>query len=83
MIRWLLFNVDDHESNLDYYNKKAKQRHIQRVTNKTEKSVIVNSTYVDILSNLERIGDHCQNIAESYMLEEEKLQTRLWSWFCI
>ena len=61
--------VDDHESNLDYYNKKAKQRHIQRVTNKTEKSVIVNSTYVDILSNLERIGDHCQNIAESYMLE--------------
>ena len=66
--------VDDHESNLDYYNKKAKQRHIQRVTNKTEKSVIVNSTYVDILSNLERIGDHCQNIAESYMLEEENFK---------
>ena len=66
--------VDDRESNLDYYNKKAKQRHIQRVTNKTEKSVIVNSTYVDILSNLERIGDHCQNIAESYMLEEENFK---------
>ena len=31
-------------------------------------------TYVDILSNLERIGDHCQNIAESYMLEEENFK---------
>lgn len=66
--------VDDRESNLDYYNKKAKQRHIQRVTNKTEKSVIVNSTYVDILSNIERIGDHCQNIAESFILEDENLK---------
>ena len=27
-----------------------------------------------ILSNLERIGDHCQNIAESYMLEEENFK---------
>ncbi len=62
--------VDEKESDLDYFTKKAKQRHIQRVSNGIEKSALVNSTYVDILSNLERMGDHCQNIAESYALEE-------------
>ena len=58
--------VDEKESDLDYFNKKAKQRHIKRVSNKIEKSTLVNSTYVDIL----RMGDHCQNIAEAYVLEE-------------
>lgn len=62
--------VDEKESDLDYFNKKAKQRHIKRVSNKIEKSTLVNSTYVDILANLERIGDHCQNVAEAYVLEE-------------
>ena len=62
--------VDDKESDLDYFNKKAKQRHIKRVSNKIEKSTLVNSTYVDILANLERMGDHCQNIAEAYVLDE-------------
>ena len=27
-----------------------------------------------ILSTLDRIADHCQNIAESYMLEEENFK---------
>lgn len=63
--------VDDHESNIDFFNKKAKQRHIQRVSKQLEKSNLVKSTYVDILSNLERIGDHCTNIAESYLLEDD------------
>ena len=62
--------VDEKESDFDYFNKKAKQRHIKRVSNKIEKSTLVNSTYVDILANLERMGDHCQNIAEAYVLEE-------------
>lgn len=65
--------VNDKESDLDYFNKKAKQRHIIRVSNKTEKSALVNSTYVDILANIERIGDHCQNIAQSYLLDEDYL----------
>ncbi len=67
--------VDDKESDLDYFNKKAKQRHIKRVSNKTEKSTLVNSTYVDILANLERMGDHCQNIAEAYVLDESAYVT--------
>ena len=63
--------VDDKENDLDYFNKKAKQRHIKRVSKSIEKSPLVNSTYVDILANLERMGDHCQNISESYNLDEE------------
>lgn len=58
--------VDEKEGNLDYLNKKAKQRHIQRVAKQVENSALVNSTYVDILANLERMGDHCQNITEYY-----------------
>ena len=62
--------VEDKEADLDYFNKKAKQRHIKRVGRKIENSALVNSTYVDILANLERMGDHCQNISESYLLDE-------------
>ena len=62
--------VDDKEADLDYFNKKAKQRHIKRVGRKIKNSALVNSTYVDILANLERMGDHCQNISESYLLDE-------------
>ena len=62
--------VDDKEADLDYFNKKAKQRHIKRVGRKIENSALVNSTYVDILANLERMGDHCQNISKSYLLDE-------------
>lgn len=62
--------VDNKEADLDYFNKKAKQRHIKRVASKIENSALVNSTYVDILANLERMGDHCQNIAEAYILDD-------------
>ena len=62
--------VDDKEADLDYFNKKAKQRHIKRVGRKIENSALVNSTYIYILANLERMGDHCQNISESYLLDE-------------
>ncbi len=63
--------VDDHESQIDYFNKKAKERHIKRVSKRLENSDLVKSTYVDILSNLERISDHCTNIAEAYLLEND------------
>lgn len=63
--------VDEKESDLDYFNKKAKQRHIQRVAKSVETSALVNSTYVDILANLERMGDHCQNITEYYSVDED------------
>lgn len=62
--------VDEQESQIDFFNKKAKQRHIERVSNRLEKSELVQSTYIDILSNLERISDHCTNIAEAYLLDD-------------
>ena len=63
--------VDEKESNLDYLTKKAKQRHVQRVSSHEEKSVLVRSTFVDIISNLERMGDHCLNITEYYGLDDD------------
>lgn len=64
-------HVDEQESQLDYLNKLYKERHIIRVSNNQEKSNLVKSTFVDILANLERMGDHCQNISESYIMEED------------
>ena len=62
--------VNEKETTLDYFNKKAKLRHIKRVGSGHESSPLVNSTYVDILANLERIGDHCQNIAQANYLDD-------------
>ena len=67
---WMILFMLTTKKRLDYFNKKAKQRHIKRVGRKIENSALVNSTYVDILANLERMGDHCQNISESYLLDE-------------
>ncbi|MDD8048913.1 MAG: Na/Pi cotransporter family protein [Thomasclavelia sp.] len=69
--------VDEKESDLDYFNRKAKARHITRVSKNAEESAIVNSIYVDILSNLERIGDHCQNISEAYVLDDNAYQHKV------
>lgn len=57
------------ESYLDRLEQKARKRHTLRINEGTctgESGLI----YVDLLSNLERIGDHCCNIAE-YTLNEE------------
>lgn len=68
--------IDQKESELDYFNKKAKNDYIKRMKNGKENSIFINTMYVDILSNLERIGDHCQNIAEAYFIDEEFSHTK-------
>ena len=40
---------------------KYRKRHVMRINN-NESSETSDGFYVDILSNLERIGDHCNNI---------------------
>ncbi len=40
-------------------------RHIQLTNIDSSKSILYDIHYVDILSNLERISDHCNNIAEN------------------
>ncbi|MGN1183039.1 MAG: Na/Pi cotransporter family protein [Faecalibacillus sp.] len=63
--------VDQKESDLDIFNRKAKSHYLKRMTEGSETAAFINSSYIDILSNLERIGDHCQNIAEAYDIDEE------------
>ncbi len=53
---------------------KNRKRHIQRI-NTDMSSETSDGFYVDILSNIERIGDHCNNIViniiqENYYNEE-------------
>lgn len=63
--------VDQKESDLDIFTRKAKSNYLKRLSNGQETGASINGSFVDILSNLERIGDHCQNIAEAYLLDEE------------
>lgn len=63
--------VDQKESDLDIFNRKAKNHYLIRLSSGQENGAFINSSFVDILSNLERIGDHCQNISEAYLIDEE------------
>ena len=51
------------ETQIDRLEKKARKRHTLRV-NEGICTADVNVDFIEILSNLERIGDHCSNIAE-------------------
>ena len=68
--------VDQKESDLDYMHRKAKTHYLKRMSHGKESAVYINTIYIDILSNLERIGDHCQNIAEAYFIDDELTHTK-------
>ena len=57
--------VLEKEEDLDRLNQNAKESHIARVAAHKETSAVIISTYVDILAQLERMGDHCVNISQS------------------
>ncbi len=66
--------VMDREDIIDRLVIKYRKRHIRRLNDK-ESSEKQDEMYVDILSNVERIGDHCNNIVinviqENYYNEE-------------
>ncbi|MDU1077173.1 PhoU domain-containing protein, partial [Clostridium sp.] len=54
------------EERIDKYEKKLRNNNIKRLN---EKSCNANSStmFLDLISNLERIGDHSNNIAEAIM----------------
>ncbi len=62
-------NVDDyeriivHESELDKLEYEARKNHFKRMVKKECTGAVASSVYADMLSNLERMGDHCCNIA--------------------
>ncbi|MCM3128071.1 Na/Pi cotransporter family protein [Paenibacillus provencensis] len=61
--------VLDHESQLDELEVKFRKNHIQRL-NQNLCSGGTGAIYLDILTNLERIGDHSKNIAQ-FVLHEQ------------
>lgn len=62
-------SVLDHESQLDELEVKFRKNHIQRL-NQNLCSGGTGAIYLDILTNLERIGDHSKNIAQ-FVLHEQ------------
>jgi len=66
--------VMDREDIIDRLVIKNRKRHIMRINNKLS-SETQDALYVDILSNIERIGDHCNNIVinviQDYYYNEE------------
>lgn len=56
--------VEDKENYLDILEEKAKRRHFKRMAERECQSTIAASVYVDIITNLERMGDHAENIVK-------------------
>lgn len=61
----MLQSIKEDEAYLDLLESKARQRHFDRMRDETCNTAIGSSVYVDILGTLERIGDHCENIAKT------------------
>lgn len=58
----LISIIEDKENYLDLIEEKARQRHFKRMAKEECSRTVTGSIYVDILSNLERVGDHACNI---------------------
>lgn len=55
--------IEANEDVIDYLENHAKDNYIARVKNKEVMGTMITARYIDILSDLERIGDHTYNIA--------------------
>jgi len=72
--------VLEHEDMIDTLVKKYRKRHVKR-TSTVKEGNIDDDLFVDILSNVERIGDHCQNIVmnvlqDHYYIEEKMVHIK-------
>jgi len=59
------------EDQMDTLEEEARSNHFHRMTTKECTSPVASSVYADILSNLERMGDHCCNIAKNIFINED------------
>lgn len=71
----IIADIDEREEQVDKLEDKFRRNHLLRLNN-GQCSLTTAENYTDILSNLERIGDHCNNIARTvihdyYVLEKE------------
>jgi len=61
-----LNELNNLENELDSLNKEARNRHVMRLATKQDQgNKFITVIFVDIISNIERIGDHCINISEN------------------
>ncbi|PAF23707.1 sodium-dependent phosphate transporter [Terribacillus saccharophilus] len=67
-------HVVEQEKKIDMLERKLRKQHIQRLTEGScsGQSGVV---FIDIISNLERIGDHAVNIAEAVLGESKHMHT--------
>lgn len=57
--------IDEDEKYLDILEGKCRSKHFERLKKSVCKSHIAASVFVDILSNMERIGDHANNVVKN------------------
>ncbi len=69
MDKVLALEVNAREDKLDKLVKKYRKNHINRINDKTCAESEA-GFYVDILSNLERIGDHCNNMVINVLTDD-------------
>ena len=68
--------VIDEEPKVDAYEELYRKKHIVRI-NEGKCAISEYDYYVEILSNLERIGDHADNIANN-VINDEYLETEVY-----
>lgn len=59
------------ENYMDLLEYEARQRHFERMRDGTCKAQVSGSVFCDILSNLERMADHCCNIAKAVFVDKK------------
>ncbi len=69
MDKKLALEVNKREDKLDRLVKRYRKNHINRINDK-ESTETEAGFYVDILSNLERIGDHCNNMVINVLTDD-------------
>lgn len=64
--------VIEMEDRMDDMEKKSRQNHISRM-HSSEASIQSGVIFLDLLSNLERVSDHCNNIAQSILALQDNV----------
>lgn len=68
--------LQNDENHIDTLELKAREAHFKRMTSHTCSNPVAMSIYCDILSNLERMGDHCVNIARATLESEYRINIK-------
>lgn len=69
-------SLQEDETKMDRLEFKARESHFKRMANKECVHSVASSVYCDILSNLERMADHCVNIARSTLKGEHRINIK-------